>query len=234
MEKTGAEIQIERMMSALGFKRQNQLAKALGVDPSAIAHYKSKDSVPLVWLDKILHSDLKDSNVIIEILQERASMEADAGEPTDGVIGMPFRLPSPVQVPLVSGKLSGKGAFQALREKNPLWLSTDYLGNVSSSDVTSLLMLHVHGRHMEPEIMDGDFVIVDGADTFPDQQAIMAVTIEGCLGVYRIGVSPGEVIFYGADRARYPDIRVPRELLNSPQATIEGRVVSVFRTYRKR
>lgn len=225
-KQEGAAI-IERMIEATGCETQAALARKLGVGRDALSHYKKKDGVPSDWLLSLAQDGLNPAY----LLTGEGPKSLLPGEEKAMAAELPGTIPA--QIPLVAGQLNKKGAFKPLpTSMNPYWFSVDHLRELSTGDPSRLIMMEFRGEHMAPEIMDGDVVIVDQSDTFPAPYALMAATIEGCLGVYRVTVTPGEVSFHGTDR-RFPVMKVRRDLLGSPAASIEGMVVGVIRTYRR-
>ncbi len=102
------------------------------------------------------------------------------------------------------------------------WLS-------SKGPVSSMRLLHVSGNSMEPELCDGDLIMVDLAQDQIRSGKIYAVRIEDEIVVKIVVTTPGALVLKSANTAQYADIRVP--LNEGANVEVIGRVVWSARDY---
>lgn len=221
--EAGAQI-IDRMMKALKIKRQLQLAALLGIDQSAISPYKKRPDVPEEWYRRLAQSHGLNPEYL----------RTGEGDPhRQETTTLPGQIPANIiQIPLVSSEFSKKGAFKPLPAgQNPIWLCRDRVREMGEFP-EKLLMIQYTGKHMEPDVQRGDYVIFDQNRTYPEAFALCVVRIEDTMSVFRMMLGAGEVIFHSAN-GHTPPVHVPRERLGTVQAEILGLVVGVVRLGRK-
>lgn len=88
----------------------------------------------------------------------------------------------------------------------------------------NLAVISVKGDSMEPELYDGDLILLDRAQTTPRDSRIYAVRYNSDLFVKRVMELPGNRIQLLSTNANYPPITVDATELDSIQ--IIGRVVN--------
>lgn len=204
---------------------QMDLARALGVNRSAITQAKNRNAVPQKW---------------VLALSRRYGLSADWLEfgggtfrkipATSGrIAALPETRLETVLVPKVTAVLcAGGGSFELEAvpvSEHPLpraWLSR--LGNANS-----MVFMDVIGNSMEPGIRDGDMVLVDQSALEPSPKAILAVGFEDAIYIKRLEKSPGGFLML-SDNPDYSPVRVAGDELQSFR--IIGKVVWLCRDCR--
>lgn len=228
----------ERLRRSVGISSQIELARALGVNRSAITQAKVRDAVPQKW---------------VLILARRFSLSADwlefgqgtpravTGTVTSSGLVAP-RGNGPVRpaafdaagaeefvyIPKASARLcAGGGSFEVddrTAEKFPMpfrWLSR--LGSPSH-----MVFMDVVGDSMEPDIMDGDTVLIDRTNTRFADGGVLAVGLEDAIYLKRVKKANGGVQLH-SDNAAYVPIEICGDELDSFR--IIGRVVWLCRDF---
>lgn len=210
---------IERLAEATGIATQTELADALGVNRSAITQARRKNAIPSNWL---LH------------LFRTYGLNPDWLERG---VGAPFLNPSHgssdsangyQQIPKVKARLSaGGGSFETGSEIEGFFsFQTSWLQTKGAA--THMVMMDVFGTSMEPEIRDGDTVLIDQSQKDILAGAIYAVGIEDTVMVKRLEKHPQTLVLV-SDNKSYAPIYLKKEDMISIR--IIGKVIWVCRDF---
>ena len=206
----------ERITQVTSVVSQHDLAKALGVNRSAITQAKRRNSVPQKWVLALSRT----FQLSVDWLEYGVgSPEAASAEPEG---------PPTVVVPKVLAKLcAGDGSYEV--EATPVEehiFKESWLARKGSP--SNMVLMDVVGNSMEPEIRQGDTVLIDQSQTTLRSDSIYAVGIEDSIMVKRVAAAQDTVTLI-SDNPDYSPIRIQGDELLSFR--ILGRVVWVSRDY---
>lgn len=222
----------DRLRKATGIASQTDLARALGVNRSAVTQAKVRDAVPQKWI-LILARRYSLSADWLEFGRGTAGTAAPVGRQGGRVgTGLLRRVSvSPASedllyVPKASARLcAGGGSFEveaAVVDQYPMplrWLSR--LGSPSH-----MVFMDVVGDSMEPGIMDGDTVLIDRANERYADGGVLAVGLEDAIYLKRMEKKNNGVFLY-SDNDAYLPMEIYGDELDSLR--IIGRVVWLCR-----
>ncbi len=213
------EIFIRRAFEALKITSQNRLAILLGINRAGITQAKKKGSVPDKW--------------ILE-LYRKYGINPDWIETGKGKIFITERdgsiiVPEYKSAPHVKARLcAGDGSFEVDENIRDYWMfRTDWL---KSKGVTSdMILIDVYGNSMEPELKDGDTVLIDTSRKEILAGSIYAVGIDDTIMVKRIEKHPGKLVLI-SDNKDYEPLYLKKSEMDSVR--IIGKVVWISRDVR--
>ncbi|MBI9090404.1 MAG: helix-turn-helix transcriptional regulator [Desulfobacterium sp.] len=208
---------IHRILEVTGISSQTELAEALGINRSGITHARKKDRIPDKWIVK-LYRKFGLNPVWIESGVGRVFLSQESSQ------DMEFK-----KIPKVMARLSaGNGSFETLSEVTDYlsfqskWLSTKGAAN-------SMVAMEVFGNSMEPELREGDTVLIDQSQTEILAGAIYAVGVEETILVKRIEKHPYKLVLCSDNRDYTP---IYLQLDEMERVRIIGKVVWSCREYR--
>ena len=163
---------------------QMDLAKALGVNRSAITQAKIRDAVPSKWILALSRQ--------YGISPDWLEFGAESSEVLRNAPPNPIFRPIPdiaietVMIPKVRAVLCAGGGSLELEavpvSKHPL--PRTWLSRMGSAD--DMVFMDVIGNSMEPGIRDGDMVLVDQSRKEISQRSVMAVGYEDAIFIKRL------------------------------------------------
>lgn len=216
----GFDAFFKRLTEQTDIASQADLARALDVGRAAVSLVKKKDAVPPRWV----------LTLAVRYGLDTAWLESGVGSPRpgSGVDHTPMEEEF-VRVPKVVARLSaGGGSFEtdsmvegyyAFRGE---WLR-------SKGRAEEMVLMQVVGNSMEPEIHEGDLVLVDQSRTDVLAGGIYAVGVEDTVLVKRVEKLPGQLVLH-SDNTDYSPVRLSGDELESVR--VIGRVVWACREYR--
>jgi len=208
---------LRRINEATGIASQTELASALNINRSAITQARKKDSIPDKWILKLyrtfgLNPDWVETGSGPTFLKPSA-----AGDSI-------FK-----NIPKVKARLSaGGGSFEvgseiegyyAFRKE---WLTTK--GNINK-----IVLMDIFGNSMEPELKDGDTVLIDESQKDILAGAVYAVGIDDTIMVKRLEKHPNKLVLH-SDNKDYASIYLQGDEINS--ARIIGKIIWICREFR--
>lgn len=233
-----------RVMDGTDITTQQALAQVLGVNRSAITQSKKRDAIPQKWILRLsrvygLSPDWLEFGRGDKLMPRAVQLpgKASAARPTqqnatgNGPGGMPPHLRNELpmgmhMVPKVRARLSaGGGSFevQAMSVgEQPFaqaWLAR-------KGTPSAMVLMDVVGDSMEPEIRDGDTVLVDRSAETLRFGHIYAVGFEDAVLVKRVLRTP-EGLALVSDNPAYGPIRIRGDEVE--QFRVIGRVVWLCR-----
>lgn len=217
MSRTRFEHFFQRVSQALGITSQQELAQILGVNRSAVTQAKHRDAVPDKWLHKLAH----DYGLRPQWLATGAGVsgvQSSAGHDTEFF-----------EVPKVAARLcAGGGSFEVdAHIEDYQAFKRQWLMRKGSPE--HMVMMDVFGNSMEPEIKEGDSVLVDQQQQAIIAGGIYAVGVEDTVMVKRMEKRPNALVLL-SDNTDYAPIVLQGDELDTVR--IIGKVVWSCREYR--
>lgn len=210
-----------RTTQALGIVTQQELAQVLGVNRSAITQAKQRNAVPEKWLHKIAHDyGLQPHWLATGAGPEKVSnQEASVNVWTEKFY----------EIPKVSARLcAGGGSFEVDAAIEDYYaFKKQWLQRKGSPE--NMVLMDVFGNSMEPEIKEGDSVLVDQKQQAIIAGGIYAVGVEDTVMVKRIEKRPNTLALLSDNKDYTPILLQGDELEN---VRIIGKVVWSCREYR--
>lgn len=201
---------LKRVFAATGIESQIELAAALGINRSAITQARKKGAVPDRWILGLyrkfgLNPDWLENGLGVIFLKNGG----DDGETF-------------TYVPKVQARLcAGGGSFEVDDGvKGYYSFRQAWLAGKGSAD--KMVLLDVFGNSMEPELKDGDTVLIDQSRTDIIAGAVYAVGIDDTIMVKRIEKHPNNLVLL-SDNTRYAPISLEREEMDSVR--VLGKVI---------
>ena len=203
----------KRLRESTTITSQANLAKSLRISRSAITQAKKKDSIPLKWIIELSRL----YNVNPDWLEKGAGPK-NLNQNTYHEI---FQ-----EVPKVKARLSaGGGSFETEPEIEEYYsFRKDWLSR--KGQAKDMVLMDINGNSMEPELKEGDTVLIDQSQKAILAGAIYAVGLADTIVVKRIEKRPKELVLLSENK-RYPMMSFGGEELNSIR--IIGKVIWVCR-----
>jgi len=208
---------LQRAFEATGAGSQNELASILRINRSAITQARNKDSIPAKWLLKLyrqygLNPDWLETGEGRTFLKQADAVESE------------FK-----NIPKVKARLcAGGGSFEVGSEIEGYYaFRKEWLGSKGISD--KMVLMDIFGNSMQPELRDGDTVLVDESQKNILSGAMYAVGVEDTIMVKRVEKHPNRLALL-SDNRDYSPIYLQLEELASIR--IIGKVIWVCREFR--
>jgi len=217
MSENKVDALIRRIVGATGIDSQNDLAKALGINRSGITHARNNNKIPDKWILK---------------LYKAFGLNPEWIETGIGSVFLGFKKESDSEfkyVPKVKATLSaGGGSFSTDSEViDNLCFKKEWLARKGSAN--SMVAMEVFGHSMEPEIKDGDTVLLDQSQVNIFAGAVYAVGIEDTILVKRLEKHPNKLVLC-SDNHDYAPIFL--DATDMENVRIIGKVIWSCREYR--
>lgn len=241
----------QRLSSATGIRNQMDLARALGLNRSAITQAKTRDSVPQKWILALARKYTLSPDWL-EFGTGEARPAAGSGTPALFSTGKNTRPParsaagtarkgmppSPAAtderddvyyIPKAAARLcAGGGSFEMDAEPVAHYpLSGDWLRALGRP--SGMLFMDVVGDSMEPGICHGDMVLIDRNSKDLSPVSILAVGYEDAIYLKRVRREADGLVML-SDNPAYGPVPLYGDELNSFH--VIGTMVWLCRTYR--
>jgi len=208
---------LQRVSEATGISSQTELASALKINRSAITQARKKDSIPDKWILKLyrtfgLDPDWVETGIGQTFLKKTSSRDSIFEN-----------------VPKVKARLSaGGGSFEVGSEIEGYYaFRKDWLSTKGS--INKMVLMDIFGNSMEPEIKDGDTILIDGSQKDILAGAIYAVGIDDTIMVKRLEKHPNKLVLL-SDNKDYSPIYLQGGEIDSVR--IIGKVIWICRELR--
>lgn len=203
-----------RIAEATGISSQTQLASILNVNRSAITQAKVNDSIPAKW---ILH------------LSREFGLSPDWIEKGTGSKLIRDDETAFEKIPKVKARLSaGGGSFEVGDEIEGFYsFQKDWLR--AKGIPGNMVLMDIFGNSMEPELKDGDTVLVDQSQKAILAGAIFAVGIEDTVMVKRLEKHPNKLVLR-SDNEAYTPVFLQGDEIDTVR--IIGKVIWVCREFK--
>jgi phage repressor protein C with HTH and peptisase S24 domain len=205
---------LKRAFEVTGTTSQNELASILKVSRPAITQAKRKDAVPEKWILK---------------LSQLFGVNPEWLEKGQGRIYLSYFASGFIRVPRLKARLSaGGGSYVVDSEIEDYYLfHKDWLEKKGNPN--KMILMDIFGDSMEPNLRDGDTVLLDRGQTEILSSAIYAVGIDDVIMVKRIEKLPSRLVLR-SDNKGYSPFYLQGDEMNSVR--IIGRVIWICREYK--
>ena len=204
---------IKRLSEAKIITSQASLAKTLSISRAAITQAKKNDSIPIKWITE---------------LSRRFNVNPDWLEKGTGskVLSPNIYHEIFLQVPKIKARLSaGGGSFETEPDIKEFYsFRKDWLNKKGKA--RDMVLMDIFGNSMEPELKEGDTVLIDQSQKAVLAGAIYAVGFDDTIVVKRLEKRPKELVLL-SENERYPIMRFRDEEMDSVR--IIGKVIWVCR-----
>ncbi len=204
---------IKRLREATTITSQASLAKTLSISRAAITQAKKSDSIPIKWITELSRL----FNVNPDWLKKGTGSKALSQNIYHEIF---------LQVPKIMARLSaGGGSFETEPEIKEFYsFRKDWLRK--KGNARDMVLMDIFGNSMEPELKEGDTVLIDQSQKAVLAGAIYAVGLADTIVVKRLEKRPKELVLL-SENERYPMMRFRGEEMNSVR--IIGKVIWVCR-----
>lgn len=183
---------MHRVFKATGIESQAELAKILQVNRSAVTQARKKGSVPDRWM-LLLFREFGLSPEWLETGVGRIFLkQSHKDEP-------PFK-----KIPKVKARIcAGSGSFETGGAvQGHFSFRIDWLKRKGSAE--KMVLMDIFGNSMEPDMQDGDTVLIDQSQKSVLAGAIYAVGIEDIIMVKRIEKRPNQLVLLSSHKDYEP------------------------------
>jgi phage repressor protein C with HTH and peptisase S24 domain len=208
---------LQRVFQATGVTSQTELASVLKINRSAITQARKKNSIPDKWILQLyktygLNPDWVETGTGQTFIKKSAS--------SDSI----FK-----NIPKVRARLSaGGGSFEVGSEIEGYYaFRKDWL--TTKGNRNKMVLMDIFGNSMEPEMKDGDTILIDESQKDILAGAIYAVGIDDTIMVKRVEKHPNKLVLL-SDNKDYSPIYLKGNELNSVR--IIGKVIWICRELR--
>ena len=185
----------------------------MSISRAAITQAKKNDSIPIKWITE---------------LSRLLNVNPDWLEKGVGsiVLGQNIYHEIFLQVPKIKARLSaGGGSFETEPEIEEFYsFRKDWLSKKGKA--RDMVLMDIFGNSMEPELKEGDTVLIDQSQKAVLAGAIYAVGFDDTIFVKRLEKRPKELVLL-SENERYPMMRFRDEEMDSVR--IIGKVIWVCR-----
>ncbi|HAS89363.1 MAG TPA: transcriptional regulator [Desulfovibrio sp.] len=207
----------ERLKEHTDISTQAQLARELGVGRAAVSLVKKKGAVPPRWILELS----------VRYNLDSTWLESGLGSPRPEVNAVEFA-DEFSRIPKVAARLSaGGGSFETGGEIEGFYaFRKDWIGG--KGNPSDMVLMEVYGNSMEPELKEGDIVLLDQSRKDILAGGIYAVGVEDTVMVKRVEKRPGQVVLH-SDNKDYSPIHLGGDELENVR--VLGQVVWASREY---
>ena len=227
----------DRIKLARGNISQEAFSRALKISKGSLGFSERNENLPNV--DVALKICSKTGVRIEWLLLGRGPMRQEGegskqailnelSKKTDEIVGKPDDL---IMIPLVEAVLSaGGGSFEtsAITGRDYAF-RRDFIQR--KGNPSDMILMRVSGDSMEPDVLEGDVVLIDQGKTKVVPGKMYAVGFDECIYLKRIDSLPGKVILKSANPA-YPPVELDVRGDLSEHFRVIGRVLWVGREYK--
>lgn len=221
VNQEGFELFFDRLRLAGVASSQSELARLLGLGRAAISLAKRKNKVPDRWVLELAQRYGLNPVWLKSGLGRRHASASSAGvEHSSGEF---------VSVPKVAARLSaGGGSFETMAEvEGRFSFRSDWIHSKGSPE--RMVLMEVVGNSMEPELKEGDLVLIDESRRDVLAGGIYAVGVEDTVMVKRVEKRPGALVLH-SDNPEYSPISFSGQELEAVR--VVGKVIWAGRDYR--
>ncbi|MBI9079459.1 MAG: helix-turn-helix transcriptional regulator [Pseudodesulfovibrio sp.] len=217
----GFEEFFTRLCSETEIRNQSQLSRELDVGRAAVSLAKRKDSVPARWI-----LDLAARFGLNPLWLEKG---IGFPRPEAAISAAHEEGASYEEIPKVRARLcAGGGSFETGGLVEGYYsFRSDWLKTRGSS--ANMVLMEVIGNSMEPEIKEGDMVLIDQSRSDVLSGGIYAVGVEDTVMVKRVERLPGTLVLR-SDNKDYTPIHLSGDELDNVR--VIGQVLWASREYR--
>ena len=212
MKTAGFDDFFERLSSVSDINNQSNLAQLLGVGRAAVSLAKKKNKVPTRWIMELASMFDVDAKWL----------QTGQGVPGGSLVNDYCNVPK-----VVARLCAGGGSFETGSEVEGYYsFRQDWLSRKGKPE--DMVLMDVMGNSMEPELREGDMVLVDQSQKSVLAGGIYAVGVEDTVMVKRIEKLPGRLVLL-SDNPDYSPISLSGDELQSVRMI--GRILWICREY---
>lgn len=178
MPQTRFEIFSKKVSDVLGLRNQNELSAVIGVNSSSITQARIRDKIPANWILQLclkygLNPNWLEKDIGPAFIQPFDNAEEEF-----------------MQIPKVRARLcAGGGSFEVGSEIEGYYsFRKDWLSRKGNAD--KMVLMDIFGNSMEPELKEGDVVLIDESKKDILAGSIYAVGIDDTIMVKRLEKRP--------------------------------------------
>ncbi|NLD37582.1 MAG: transcriptional regulator [Desulfatiglans sp.] len=203
----------QRLCDASPIASQTDLAKTLNLSRAAISQQCKKNNVPKSWILELSQKYNLNPEWLVK------------GVPPINLSQDNFH-DKFVEVPKVVARLSaGHGSFETEPEHKEFYsFRKDWLSK--KGNAKEMVLMDIVGNSMEPELKEGDTVLIDQSQKAILAGAIYAAGLEDTIMVKRVEKRPNKLVLI-SENSNYQDIVFEGEEMNSVR--IIGKVIWICR-----
>lgn len=205
----------KRISEITGINSQTKLASTLGVNRSAVTQAKRNDSIPDKWILQLSRAFGLNPDWI----------EKGVGEKfIKNIYETTFK-----KIPKVQARLSaGGGSFEVGGEIEGFYsFQKDWLRKKGNPG--EMVLMDIFGNSMEPQLKDGDTVLVDQSQKAILAGAVYAVGIDDTIMVKRLEKHPNKLVLL-SDNEFYSPIYLQGDEIDTVR--IIGKVIWIGREFK--
>lgn len=193
---------LERLKAAVGAASETQLARALDIKQPSIATARQRGTVPPSWILKIAKNYGESADWLAFGREGGSPASVSEVFATDSGRAMDI-----IWVPKVRARLSaGHGSLEAASDVEGYYaFRRDWL--IRKGDPNEMRLMKVTGDSMEPDLKDGDSVLIDQSQTDILPGLMYATALDDEVLVKYIDKAPGCHLLRSANE-RYKDITI--------------------------
>ena len=217
MAKIKFDTFIKRVYKATGMRSQSELADALRINRSAITQARNNKSIPDKWILHLyrshgLNPDWLESGKEPVFVHRGRNLES------------PYK-----DVPKVKARLSaGGGSFEVGSEVQGFYaFQTEWLHTKGNPE--RMVMMDIFGNSMEPELKDGDTVLIDESQKDVIAGAVYSVGVDDTIMVKRVEKHPKTLVLLSENPSYAP---IYLEGSDADSVRIIGKVIWACREFR--
>lgn len=212
----------QRIKQVRGKIAQDAFAVSIGVSRGSLSAYERDENQPPA---DILREICAKYNVSADWLLLGSELIVPPSAPALGDVDLKL-------IPMAEARLSaGNGSLEVSGDHDRSYaFRMDFLLRKGNPD--KMVLMRVAGDSMQPEILDGDVVLLDQSkkDIIPGR--IFAVGFEEAIYLKRIDMVPGKVVLKSVNETAYPPIELDVRGDMAAQFRVIGKVVWSGREYR--
>jgi phage repressor protein C with HTH and peptisase S24 domain len=178
MPQTRFEIFSKKVSDVIGLRNQNELSAVIGVNSSSITQARKRDKIPANWILQLclkygLNPNWLEKDIGPAFIQPFNNAEEEF-----------------MQIPKVRARLcAGGGSFEVGSEIEGYYsFRKDWLSRKGNAD--KMVLMDIFGNSMEPELKEGDVVLIDESKKDILAGSIYAVGIDDTIMVKRLEKRP--------------------------------------------
>jgi SOS-response transcriptional repressor LexA len=208
---------LQRVFESTGISSQSELAAALQINRSAITQARKKGAVPGKWILQ-LYKKFGLNPDWVEFGHGRTFLKGNDGD--DGKYK---------NIPKVKARLcAGGGSFEVGSEIEGYYaFQKEWLMSKGTSD--NMVLMDIFGNSMEPELKDGDTILIDESQKDVLAGAIYAVGVDDTIMVKRVEKHPNKLVLLSDNRDYSP---IYLEGVEIDSVRIIGKVIWICREFR--
>jgi len=206
---------LHRIMDVTGIESQTEFARYLNTNRSSINHARKRNKIPDRWIVQLYKKFGFNPKWIEEgtgkiFIKEYSFSDLDF-----------------TKIPKVDAVLSAGGGSLQVSERVDHYLSFPSIWLRSKGSIAAMVTMDVTGDSMEPDIKDGDIVLLDQSQIDIYNSKIYALRLDDALFIKKIEIHPDQLVLCSTNRA-YSPIYIDKSMDN---ITILGRVIWGARDY---